>query len=70
MISVWNICNFWSFVCIDLLALKGWEGMLKIADRAFMAVGAHFELTNFTASKTETTKGCSKCSNLIAMDHR
>lgn len=43
--------------------------MLEIADWAFMAVGALFELTNFTASKTEKTKGCRKCSNLIAMDH-
>lgn len=57
-------------VCMYWLLLKGWEGVLKIADQAFMAVGALFEFTNFTTLKEETTKGCSKCSNLIAMDHR
>lgn len=40
--------------------------MLEFADQAFMAAGALFELTNFTASKEETTKG----SSLITMDHR
>lgn len=51
------------------LMLKGCEGMLKIADRAFTAVRALFELTDFTALKAETTKGSSKCSNLIAKNH-
>ena len=44
--------------------------MLKVADWAFMAVGALLERTAFTASKPQgQQKDCCKCSHLIAMDH-